>query len=390
MKKNRLTPKEQIKNRFFNLGIFAWIINLLHSIITESSQINQEFLLWGTANIIFLILYYSEHLFSRKIPYKGLIFILALESSLILFASFLMQSSITQIGLLLLVVTQMAYLLPWRFAFVWILSHGVLITLIRLLQEGIRQEGIMDALALSTGHFCFQLMAFRHTRNALSETEARLELARVNEELVKSRELLQKATQKAERLHISRELHDVAGHSLMALDMHLDIGLHHLSDEKYHKSKEHFQYAKELGKRLSQDVRKTVKGLRTSLQNDLPYEIHHLTEQTKLNVHLKMDQDFQVSCPTRSHIILRSLQEILVNTTLHAQASQIWISLAYQGKNIVLQAKDDGQGMQDIQEGSGLTGMRERVEEVGGNISIYTAPNQGMNIKIQLPMSEAI
>ncbi|TAN69189.1 MAG: histidine kinase [Methylobacter sp.] len=92
--------------------------------------------------------------------------------------------------------------------------------------------------------------------------------------------------------------------------------------------------------------------------------------------------------------IFRIVQECLTNIVRHAQAKQAAISLeiehqAKAGTTLRLQVSDDGQGcaVDKIKTGFGLLGMKERINSLGGEFTIQTQPQRGMNIIATIPLS---
>ena len=88
------------------------------------------------------------------------------------------------------------------------------------------------------------------------------------------------------------------------------------------------------------------------------------------------------------------MQECLTNIVRHAQANEAMISLeivqsSANGKALRLHVTDDGQGCaaEMIKTGFGLLGMRERVNSLGGELTIQTGPQQGMSITASIPLS---
>jgi signal transduction histidine kinase len=89
--------------------------------------------------------------------------------------------------------------------------------------------------------------------------------------------------------------------------------------------------------------------------------------------------------------LLRIGQEALTNTLKYAHARNFETRLNYKAKELRLELRDDGEGFQtnDSHDGMGLTGMRERVEQMGGALSIKSLKGKGTNITVVLPCEEA-
>jgi signal transduction histidine kinase len=78
--------------------------------------------------------------------------------------------------------------------------------------------------------------------------------------------------------------------------------------------------------------------------------------------------------------------EALANATKHAQASRIDVSLAPHDGVLLLSIRDDGVGGADSGRGSGLVGLHDRVEALGGTIRIESPPGAGTLLVAALPL----
>ena len=85
--------------------------------------------------------------------------------------------------------------------------------------------------------------------------------------------------------------------------------------------------------------------------------------------------------------LLRVLQEALANTRHHSDARKIKISLCQRRSAVLAQVYDDGCGfdIRTVQRGVGLSGMRERVAQMGGSLEIDTGPGRGTLVKVHIP-----
>jgi signal transduction histidine kinase len=81
--------------------------------------------------------------------------------------------------------------------------------------------------------------------------------------------------------------------------------------------------------------------------------------------------------------------EALANTAKHANASVVRIRAAVHADRLCLSARDDGVGGVDLRSGSGLLGLVDRVESIGGTIAISGPADGGTSLRVDLPVAPA-
>jgi len=109
----------------------------------------------------------------------------------------------------------------------------------------------------------------------------------------------------------------------------------------------------------------------------------------ELNVNLDIPESLSLTDPRRAQILLRCAQELITNTVRHASAHNLWIELRSGQDGLSLSARDDGRGVVELMPGNGLTGMRERLRELGGRLEIATRPGAGFQVRAWMPIEEA-
>ena len=209
------------------------------------------------------------------------------------------------------------------------------------------------------------------------------ELAAINAELLGTRSLLDASVRDSERLRISRELHDVAGHKLTALKLNLRA----LQRRPDFAVSQELALAAGLADELLQDIRAVVQQLRLHDVPPLRDALQALAApfpQTRLIVALD-DASVHLSI-AEAEAILRCTQEALTNAIKHADARHLRVTLRRQDGQWRLDIRDDGNRVPDIREGNGLSGMRERIESLGG--SMHWELSAGMPLSAQWPVRE--
>jgi signal transduction histidine kinase len=83
------------------------------------------------------------------------------------------------------------------------------------------------------------------------------------------------------------------------------------------------------------------------------------------------------------------VSEMLTNAAKHAQASAVTVEIASAGGVLHISVQDDGVGGADPARGSGLVGLRDRVEALGGTIAFRSAKGAGTSVEALLPLEPA-
>ena len=80
------------------------------------------------------------------------------------------------------------------------------------------------------------------------------------------------------------------------------------------------------------------------------------------------------------------VSESLANVAKYASASQARVDLARDDGVLVVEVSDDGVGGADADKGSGLRGLSDRVEALGGRLRVSSEPGHGTTVRAELPM----
>ena len=204
--------------------------------------------------------------------------------------------------------------------------------------------------------------------------------------------------QEEERNRIARDLHDETAQALYALTRQLDNFIRsssNLPDE----TASFLKGLVEQIKTVSQEVRRFSQDLRPPLLDDLGLSstIRWLTgdmeHRTNITVKLAVSGTERRLAPHIELAIFRIIQEALRNVEKHASATQVNINFEYAAEKINISVVDNGKGFKlsgevgDLPRDGrlGLMGMKERVNLLGGEITITSEANHGTNVLIELP-----
>lgn len=231
-------------------------------------------------------------------------------------------------------------------------------------------------LVMTLMYMSFQGFAAMTSWYAFSAEQSRDRMAAINAELIGTRTLLDASARDSERLRISRELHDVAGHKLTALKLNLKV----LQRNPQIAPCAELQLSAELADELLQDIRAVVQQLR--LHDGLP--LHEALSALaapfpRLELDLRLGADSaRISVP-EAEAILRCVQEALTNAAKHSSAQRLSVELQRIGAAWQLDIRDDGDKTPEVRDGGGLRGMQERFESLGGMLNWSAVPGMPLN-----------
>jgi signal transduction histidine kinase len=212
-----------------------------------------------------------------------------------------------------------------------------------------------------------------------------------------SQQLLE--AQEGERRHIARELHDEIGQALTAVKVNLQSGMR-LTEEAELISL--LDDSIGLVERTLQQVRDLSLDLRPSLLDDLGvvsalrWYIDRQAQRAGFTAKFLANLPEKRLPPDLETTCFRVVQEALTNIVRHAQATQVWIELRQVETGLELSIRDNGIGFDvglvmehstgDFDIGLGILGMKERVQLMGGEISIQSIPASGTEILVKFPL----
>jgi len=303
------------------------------------------------------------------------------QGALVVAADALLRNGSTAV-LLIIVAAQLVLMMPLRaflpvmlafnagFAAIWATRGAepgqVLISLLQI--------GGFQAFAALTGHY------------AGTREQAREHLARVNAELLATRRLLEESARAGERLKLSRELHDVAGHSLTALKLNLS----RVARDPALRKREEIAISMRLADDLLAQIRQVVGALRGHDGLDLRAALEALiAPMPGVRVALDVEEGLRVDDLDQAETLLRCAQEGLTNALRHGRAGTVRIALRREAGALVLRVDNDGIAPALLREGHGLTGMRERLAAVGGALALEPTPPRGLRLTARIPETAA-
>jgi signal transduction histidine kinase len=203
--------------------------------------------------------------------------------------------------------------------------------------------------------------------------------------------------QEAERLNLSRELHDESGQLLTALTVQL--GLLERSVDQPGILRQRIDALKNTANTIQDNLHKLAVNLR-------PASLDHLGLVTTLRQYIaefKRQYDIPVDFEAVGmeglrlpieveSALFRIVQESLTNVVLHAEATRVDVLLRLHNRHVVTLVEDDGIGFLDnsssLEDHLGLFGMRERIEMLGGTFTLESSPGKGTTVRAEVPCND--
>ncbi len=205
-----------------------------------------------------------------------------------------------------------------------------------------------------------------------------------------------------ERQRLAGEIHDTLAQGLTGIITQLEAAEHTRS--RPGEWSRHLDQARALARSSLSEARRSVRALRPEQLEEasLPAALATLTStweqhsevSAEIHVtgnHLRADPDIEAA-------LFRVTQEALANVAKHAEAGKVRVTLTYLDDSVLLDVVDDGVGIaSDVKghspespNGYGLIGMRERLERVGGTLTVESSPSAGTTVNATVPLPRSV
>ena len=230
------------------------------------------------------------------------------------------------------------------------------------------------------------------------------ELREANEKLRISQEYLKKfagmllSAREEERKNISTTLHDELGSLAISVASPISVAREECKENNKQATFKALEQAQAALRKAVEDLRRLAVDLRppnleiVGLTAALTDYFNVIKKHSTLKITFRNDLAKKKIPEDRAIVIYRVIQETLTNITKHAKAQKVSVSLYADKSKVHLDITDDGVGFDIdkiyVKKGRlkiGITGMRERVESMGGEFSITSAPKRGTQLKVVFP-----
>ncbi|MGI9057950.1 MAG: sensor histidine kinase [Ktedonobacteraceae bacterium] len=272
-----------------------------------------------------------------------------------------------------------------------------------------------QALSLSsiTGfNMLFQhLIGERFERNRLFTqlTQANGELEEAHRQLAQSVAQEQELAVLHERTRLAREMHDTIGHALVLISVKLEAA-QRLRMRDPERCDHELESTKQIARETMTALRASIADLRSPtlehahINQALSRSARELAQRTNLSVTYTLQADIDLLPASVEETLWKVSQEAFTNIEKHAHASHVQVSISREDEKLLMRIHDDGIGLppaltQPDKDGSlmysspgghyGLRGMIERVEAIGGRLTLQSSKEQGTTIEVELPLARS-
>jgi PAS domain S-box-containing protein len=211
---------------------------------------------------------------------------------------------------------------------------------------------------------------------ALANASAREQLAASRARIVEAGD--------AERRRLERNLHDGAQQRLVALSLNLRLAARSCGDDPVALAA--FERAGEDLAQALEELRELARGIHPAVLSDRGLEpaIEALAARTPLPVQIDMGLEERLPEPVEAAAYY-VVAEAVTNAAKHAQAAEVRVRIECDNGHARIEVADDGVGGAATGSGSGLRGLADRVEALGGHLRVESPPGEGTTVRADIP-----
>jgi two-component system sensor histidine kinase DesK len=275
------------------------------------------------------------------------------------------------LGYVIIGVTLLAYAPKARY---WLIGVGVstLVTLAWVYAFGVPfiHVAIVFGAGLAAG-----FSNFLYVRGARRDAELRL-----------SQNEVRRLATLAERERIGRDLHDLLGHTLSLITLKSELAKRlALADPA--RAQQEMEEVERVARHTLAEVRSAVTGMRAGDLGSELVSARLMLEASGIALEVVMPERLALPEPTEAALSL-VLREAITNIHRHSHATEARVVITRNGQDFSMRITDNGCGGLAAH-GNGVSGMRERVRQVGGRLAIESSAKQGTVLDVGLALPQA-
>jgi two-component system sensor histidine kinase DesK len=204
-------------------------------------------------------------------------------------------------------------------------------------------------------------------------------------QLLAAREQLAHLAVTEERLRFARDLHDILGQSLSVLVLKSELVAKQLPEDTDESVRNEVRDIAQVARGSLNDLREAVTGYRRpTLQGEISSARAALRAA---GIGLRVEDPVGPLGPEQDGVLAWCLREAVTNVVKHSGATRCEVRISRRDELATLEVSDDGRGATWFDGGSGLIGMRERVEMVGGTVKVASENGGGLHVRVLVPQA---
>lgn len=193
---------------------------------------------------------------------------------------------------------------------------------------------------------------------------------------------------------MAREVHDVVGHALTVISAEADVA-RNLPDSEERELRESLVQIEQRARAALEEVQALVRALRVGKGSLHELEtgaaaavLPHLVMAARVSgLAVTTRIDLPAVSPETGRVVVRVVQEALSNILRHSGATHCEVALWPDGSALTVRVDDNGVGLPAaVGAGTGLAGMRERIDEAGGELTVTNLLDGGTRVLARLPL----
>jgi len=245
-----------------------------------------------------------------------------------------------------------------------------------------------------------------YTRNHLLEelAQAHAELAEAHHKLTFSAAQEQELAVLRERTRLAREMHDTLGHALVLISVKIEAA-QRLRQRDLERSDRELESTKEIVRQSMKELRAFIANLRSpALEREpacraLSRTTREMAQRTGIHATYDLASDIEGLPEQVEETLWKVGQEAITNIEKHARANNTTLHISRNDGRILMRIADDGIGLPTnfcrtactSPEGHyGISGMKEHVESLGGDMHLKSEQERGTVVEVKLPLVEAV
>jgi signal transduction histidine kinase len=189
-----------------------------------------------------------------------------------------------------------------------------------------------------------------------------------------------------ERRRIQRDLHDGAQQRLVALALILSMAESRLESDP-ERAAQLIAQAREEAQQAIGELRELAGGIHPAVLSDhgLCAALEALASRAPVPVQVdgELDEKLQTAVEAAAYFVT---SEALANVAKYAQATEAFVEVGLKDGYLRLCVRDNGVGGADPQQGSGLKGLRDRVDALDGRLELHSPPGEGTKLTVEIPV----